>query len=390
VSLRVAHVITESAPFGGAQRNTLLSVVGLAARGVEAELVCGPGGRLVTAAREAGVPVHVVNDLVRRPAPVHDVRALVALVRLFRAGKYDVVHTHSVKAGLLGRVAARLAGIPCIVHTIHGVPFVIDRRLRSRVYLTYERWLAPHTHRVVCVGEVLRQEVASWGVIPSERLQTIYSGIDFDAYAPARPVAAVKQALGLEDAWPIVGSVGRLTECKAQWDLIDGLAVLLRRMPAAALVLVGDGELREALDRQRRALGVETRVHLLGERDDVPDLLPMFDVYAMSSRFEGVGRALTEAMYAARPIVATPVYGVREVIRHEETGLVVPTGAPDAVASAIERLANDRALAARLGAAARETALTLMDGRRMVDDLEHLYERELQHVRYRRHPVSLA
>jgi glycosyltransferase involved in cell wall biosynthesis len=387
---RIAHVITESAPFGGAQRNTLVSVVGLAGRGLQAELVCGPGGRLVEAAREAGVPVHVVNRLVRPIAPARDGAALAALVRLFRRERYDVVHTHSVKAGFLGRLAARLAGVPLVVHTIHGVPFEIDGRLRSRVYLAYERLLAPLTHRIVCVGEALRQEVEGWGVVPAAKLLTIYSGIDFDAYAPTQDAAALRRQLGLDGAAPIVGSVGRLTACKSQVDLVDAMTLLAARRPAAALVLVGDGELRGDLARRIRERGLQGRVHLLGERDDVPDLLRLFDVYAMSSRWEGVGRALTEAMFVGLPIVATPVYGVKEVIRHEETGLLVPPGDPAALATAVERLVADRALAARLGARARATALALMDGRQMVAALEDLYSQESRHVRYRRKPAAAA
>ena len=388
--MRVAHVITESAPFGGAQRNTLLSVIGLARRGIATELVCGPGGRLIAAAQEAGVPVHVVERLVRPPAPGADVAALAALVRLFRARRYDVVHTHSVKAGCLGRLAARLAGVPLIVHTIHGVPFEIDGRLRARVYLAYERLLAPVTARVVCVGEALRQEVAGWGVVAPEKLLTIYSGIDFDAYAPTRDAPTVRRALGLEHAHPIVGSVGRLTACKAQGDLVDALALLAARRPSAALVLVGDGELRDQLAQRARARGVQGRLRLLGERDDVPDLLAAFDVYAMSSRWEGVGRALTEAMFVGLPVVATPVYGVKEVVRHEETGLLVPPGDPAALAAAVERLVADPGLAAGLGARARAATLGLMDGRRMVTALEALYTREWPHVRDRRQPAAAA
>jgi glycosyltransferase involved in cell wall biosynthesis len=387
---RIAHVITESEPFGGAQRNTLLTVAGLARAGEATDLVCGPGGRLIDAAREAGVTVHVLDTLVRPIDPWCDLRALAALVRRCRAGRYDVVHTHSVKAGLLGRLAAWLTGVPLIVHTIHGVPFEIDGRARARAYLAYERLLAPVTHRVICVGELLRQEVAAWGVIPAAKLVTVYSGIAFDAYAPARPADEVKRALGLAGAWPIVGTVGRLTACKAQADLVDAFARLAPRRPAAALVLVGGGELHAALQRRARQRGVAARVRLLGERDDVPDLLPIFDVYAMCSRFEGVGRALTEAMYTARPIVATPVYGVKEMIRDGETGLVVPPGDPAALAAAIERLADDPALAARLGAAARARALAVMDSRRMVTAIHQLYEEDSRHVRDRRHAAALV
>jgi glycosyltransferase involved in cell wall biosynthesis len=372
---KIVHVITESVPYGGAQRNTFLTVKGLAADGYDVELICGPGGPLVEEARAAGVSVHVMNDLVRPVHPLKDLRALWQLYRLFRARRYAIVHTHSVKAGFLGRVAAWCARVPLIIHTLHGVPFRITDDFKSRFYIVYERLLGLITHSFICVGEALRQEICAWKIAPEEKLVTIYSGIEFSAYVPGRSAPEVKRDLGLEEAWPIVGCVGRLSEQKAQDYLVEAVALLKEKYPRIRLLLVGDGGLRARLEMQIRDLGVSHHVSLLGERDDIADLLSIFDVYAMASRWEGVGRALTEAMYAALPVVATPVNGVVELIAHEKTGLFVPVEDARELAHALDRLASDPERARRLGANARRKAEDLMGSERMVQAIEDLYRK---------------
>jgi glycosyltransferase involved in cell wall biosynthesis len=372
---KIVHVITESGPYGGAQRNTFLTVQGLIRDGYDAALICGPGGPLIQEARAAGVPVHVMVDLVRSVDPVKDCRALFRLYRLFRSKRYHIVHTHSVKAGLLGRLAAWWAGAPVIIHTLHGVPFKIDRDLKSRFYITLEWLLGCLTHCLVCVGEVLRQEISAWKIAPEKKLTTIYSGIDFSTYVPQRAAIEVKTELGANTAWPIVGCIGRLSEQKAQHYLVEAIALLKDKYPQIKLLLVGEGTLRLLLEKRIRDLGLSSNVSLLGERHDIADLLNIFDVYAMSSRWEGVGRALTEAMHTGVPAVATSVNGVTELISDEKTGLLVPPENPSALASAIDRLASDRGLANRLGSSARQRVKELMDGQQMVRAIEDLYQK---------------
>jgi glycosyltransferase involved in cell wall biosynthesis len=370
---RIAHVITESEPFGGAQRNTLLTLKGLVRDGYEPELLCGPEGRLISEAEAIGVKVHVIPALVRQLDPLKDSRAFFRLYRLFRSQDYSIVHTHSTKAGVVGRVAAWLARVPVIIHTVHGVPFELDGNLRSRFYFALERCVGYLSDSLICVGEVLRQEVASWKIVPDRKLVTVYSGIDFSSYVLRRTPLEMKQVLGLEEAWPIVGSVGRLSEQKAQRYLIQAVALLKEKYPQIKLLLVGEGQLRPLLEKQIQDLGLSSNVFLLGEQDDIADLLNIFDVYAMSSRWEGVGRSLTEAMYWGLPIVATAVNGVKELIVHEETGLFAPPQDPKALATAVDRLASDRKVAKRLGSHAQKKCRELMDGEHMIIAIEKLY-----------------
>jgi glycosyltransferase involved in cell wall biosynthesis len=386
----IAHVITESGPFGGSQRNTLLTLKGLVRDGYKTELICGPGGRLIPEAQAIGVPVHVIDDLVRQIDPRKDARAFLQLYRLFRSRKYSIVHTHVTKAGFLGRLAARCAGIPGIVHTFHSVPFEMNGQLGAKVYIALERLVGLFTHDLACVGDVLRQQIAAWQIAPEKKLVTIHSGIDFACYVPQFTPIEMKRRLGVEGAWPIVGSIGRLCEQKAQNYLVESIVLLREQYPNAHLLLVGEGDLRPLLEQRIGDLHLSPHVSLLGERDDIADLLNIFDVYAMSSLWEGVGRALTEAMYWGLPVVTTPVNGVTELIQQEETGLLVPPRDPQALATAITRLASDRELAQRLGKNARQRVKDLMDGQRMIEAIEELYER-LDHreaLTTKGHPVA--
>ncbi|HEX2228739.1 MAG TPA: glycosyltransferase family 4 protein [Candidatus Binatia bacterium] len=372
---KIAHVITNPGSFGGSQRNTLLTIAGLVQDEYEVELVCGPGARLVNETRAVGAPVHVISDLVHPISPLKDCCAFFQLYRLFLSQKYQIVHTHCIKAGLLGRLAARCARVPVVIHTLHGVPYKINGDLKSRFYVIFEWLLGALTHCFVCVGEVLRQEISAWRIAPGEKLTTIHSGIDFSAYVPRRAAPQVKEELEVGAAWPIVGSIGRLSEQKAQHFLIEAVASLKNKYPGIKLLLVGEGPLRHFLERKIRDLDLSAHVSLLGQREDVADLLNIFDVYAMSSQWEGVGRALTEAMYARLPIVTTAVNGVTELVSENDTGLLVPAGDPQALANAIDRVVSDPELGKRLGTNARTRVEEFMDGKRMVRAIEELYER---------------
>src|SRR5262249_54575150 len=232
----------------------------------------------------------------------------------------------------------------------------------SRIFVAVEGLVARGTDGLICVAEALRREVATWTSPPSPKVVTIYSGIDFAAIAPRKSREAVRETLALGDAWPVIGAVGHLREAKAYEVLIEAAGILRQSYPRLRLLIVGEGERREFLESRIRDAGLSASVTLLGERRDVADLLGTFDVYAMSSLWEGVGRAMTEAMYRALPVVATAVYGVPELVLNGETGLVVPTRDPVALAASIDRLLCDRALADRLGAAARRRVEERMSG----------------------------
>ena len=378
--MKVLHVITES-NLGGAQRNTLLTLRGIVANGGEAHLACGPHGpgdetALIREAEKSGVTVWKVRSLVRRVDPIRDLAAFLVLMRIMIRQDYDIVHTHSFKAGLLGRLAASLLRVPVIVHTFHGVPF--DTRSESwktRLCFRMERLLCRMCHRLVSVGEVLRHELIAHRVARPEKIATVRSGVDFSLFDRIPGERAVREELGVPADAPIVGFVGRLAEQKAPEILLEAFIIVKRCAPGAHLLFIGEGPKRDELLKMITP-DLRGSVHLLGERQDVPRLLAAMDVFALPSRWEGVGRALTEAMYMKLPVVCTGVNGVPELVEDGVTGLISRPDDPVDLAEKILGLVNDRARAAALAQAGRKRVKALMSSESMVRALLDLY-REL-------------
>lgn len=372
---RVLHVITRLV-VGGAQENTLLTAQGLRARGYEVELAAGPetGPEGVLPVPE-GIVFYAVPTLVREVRPLADLRALWDLYRLMRRG-YDVVHTHTSKAGVLGRIAARLAGVPVVVHTPHGhVYHGYGGRVRSRLFVWVERLLARWTDVLVALTESERREHLAEKVGRAEQWCVIPSGVEIERYRKPTPLR--RSDLGLPEASFVVGCVARLVPVKGIEDAITATAQLVDLTPPVHLVLVGDGPQRGALQKLAGQLGVRERVHFLGLRRDVPDLLPVFDILVLPSRNEGMGRVLVEAQAAGVPVVATRVGGVPDLVSEGQTGRLVPPGDPAALAAAIRSLAEDRAALTQMRDAARAHVAEYLSAEAMVASLEAVYRPRL-------------
>lgn len=380
---RVVHVITKL-ELGGAQQNTLYTVRHLDRRRFDVALVTGPGGELL---EEAGaIPdcrLHVVPDLVREIAPVHDLRALVALARLLarerrEAGGRLIVHTHSSKAGILGRAAACLAGVPVVVHSIHGYGFHAGQpAVVRRLYVALEQAAARWTDAFVAVAEESRRTGVALGLFPAERCEMIRSGIEIEAFRPRAGVReATRAALGVPPAAVLVGMIACLKPQKAPEDFVAAAARIRAAVPEACFVLAGDGERRGAVEAAVRAAGLEGRFRLLGWRRDVPELLAAIDVLVLTSRWEGLPRVIPQAMAAGRPVVATRVNGSPEAVRDGVTGYLVPPGDVAGLAARVVELLRDPARRAAMGRAGA-AAVGEFDAAEMVRRQEALYERLL-------------
>lgn len=368
---------------GGAQETALDLVVELRRRGrFEADLVLGPTygpeGTLVPVAREQGVEPHLVRSLRREVNPVLDPVAMAALAGIFRRGRYDLVHTHSSKAGVLGRLAARLAGIPAVVHTVHGWGFNDRQRpLVQRSYAALERWCAGFTDALVTVTPRDAQVGLALGIGRPALYSTIRSGIDVAHFGtPARSREAVRAELGLAAHHRVAVSVIRLVPQKAPLDVIEAAGRLLREVPDARVLIVGDGPLRATVEQRCRALEIDDRVVLTGLRSDVPDLLAASDVLVLASLWEGLPRVIPQAMAAGLPVVATAVAGNAEAVVDGVTGLLVPPRDPAALGVATAALLADSDGAKAMGAAGR-ARVDEFSVHRMVDDIEALYARLL-------------
>jgi glycosyltransferase involved in cell wall biosynthesis len=356
--VRVLHVITHLGP-GGATDNTLLSVAGLDRSRYQVDLAAGHGA-LEDRARDAADRLIVVPGLCRELGRLGDLRAAVALWRL--AGHYDLVHTHTAKAGVLGRLAARAHRVPVVVHTIHAFP-VNDRmpRLQRRLLLAVERFAGRLADQIIAVCQANAEEAAALGIARPEQLRVVVSGVPSEAVRRGDRARA-RTALGIPATAPVFGTVTRLMEQKAPLDFIAAARQVLATATDAHALVVGDGPL---LGQVEAAAAGQPRLHLLGYRDDVPDLLAAMDVVAFSSFWEGLGRALTEAVLAARPVVATAVNGVPDLVVDGVTGHLVPPGHPDLLA---DRVLEVLALPDR-GAALGAAGATRVAGRFDVDEM---------------------
>ncbi len=331
--IRVVVVITRF--MAGAGGVALRGAIGLDRGQYDISFVTG-GGRLVDEARALGFDVTVVPELVPQLSWRNDRAAVGVLTRLLRDRQPDVVHTHSAKAGGVGRLAARRVGVPLVVHTYHGFPFhEFQSPLVRNAYVLAERYLSHRTDTVLAVGSAVAVEAIRRGIAKPEQLRTTVVTIEGNVIeCTPESRAHARARLGLPADTPVVGTVGRLDYQKAPEDFVRAVAKLRHR--EALAVWVGDGPLRGAAEREIERHGLQSRILLVGERKDVPELLPAFDVFAMSSRYEGLPCAVVEAITAGVPVVATAVNAVSDVVLPGETGLLVPPRRPDVLAAAID------------------------------------------------------
>ena len=357
---RVLHVITRLI-LGGAQENTLLTAEGLdRMERYEVTLAVGdsrgPEGDLLDRAR-ASMRLVEIPELRRSVHPVYDVVALWRLYRLMRSERYDIVHTHSSKAGVLGRLAARLAGTPVVVHTLHSLVFH-DRQPRAvnRTWRAVKRLMAPLTDHFVSVAHAVTDGAVAARIAPRERFTTIRSGMELDWFLEARPdPAAARRELGLPEDAPVVGKIARLFPLKGHDELLDAWPAVVARQLDARLLLVGDGILHERLVERVRELGVSDSVVFAGlvPRERIPAVIAAMDVLVHTSLREGLARVLPQALAMGRPCVAFALDGAPEVVLDGETGFLVEPDDTAGLADALARLVGDPELRARMGAAGR-------------------------------------
>jgi glycosyltransferase involved in cell wall biosynthesis len=377
---RVVQVITRL-ELGGAQQCTLHLAEHLGEHGFGVTLVTGVPDQLDADAQGiAGLDFMRVASLRREIGPVADASALAGLARALRsvavaAGGPVLVHTHGSKAGILGRWAARLAGIPHVVHTYHGFGFHRYQPAPLRAALiAAERLTRPLTSAFVCVSRANLEAGRALGVLDARRTVLIRSGFDIETFRrEAGDPAAFRREIGVGADAPLVGSVACLKPQKAPVDFVRMAAAVVTRVPAARFVMVGDGVLRPRVEQAIREARLDGRVHLTGWRRDVPRILAALDVLAHGGRWEGLPRVLPQALSLGVPVVAMAVDGVPEAVSDGRTGFLVPPGDTPALADRVVAVLRDAALRARLGAAGRDAVMEF-DARPMLARHVELYE----------------
>jgi len=386
--MRICHVITRLI-IGGAQENTVLTCRGLAERGHDVTLIAGeetgPEGSLWDKAEEAGCELIRLPAMGRAVSPVQDLLARRELRRTFRRLRPDVVHTHSSKAGILGRSAARAANVPVIVHTIHGMSFNRTQpRLVRGMYRFLEQRAASYTTHFVAVADAMIEQAVAAGIAPRERFSTIRSGIETERFTP-RPDerARHRRAWGVADDEIVVGTIARLFENKGYEETLAAMPLAAARSQRLRFVWIGDGAHRPRYEAELRTNGLRQRTHLLGlvQPEQIPSLLNGLDVLVHASRWEGLPRAVVQALLMQVPAVSFDNDGAPEVVIHGETGLLVRYDDVAGLADAIVQLAMDPSLRKRLGECGRTRCLSMFDWRTMVQELHRLYNRLMDQPR---------
>jgi glycosyltransferase involved in cell wall biosynthesis len=384
--MKIVHIITRLI-IGGAQENTLLSCEGQHRRGHEVTLITGPPlgpeGSLLERAQSFGYRVELIDAMRRSILPGKDARTYRRLVGLLRELQPDVVHTHSSKAGIIGRWAARAAGsggpggTPKIIHTIHGLAFTASTHPSANaLYKLLERRTAPITAKIVCVADAMRDQSLAAGVGRREQYVTVYSGMETASFlSPPVGRDEVRRQLGLSDEQIAVGTIARLFELKGHDDLLDLAPRLCGNYPNLRFLWVGDGFLRAQFERRIEEMGLTDRFILTGlvPPARIPELAEAMDIVVHPSRREGLARALPQGSLAGKPVVTYDIDGAKEGVLDGRTGFVVPPFDQQRLAEALEKLLDNAPLRREMGFAGREFALGRFGADAMVEALEAVY-----------------
>jgi glycosyltransferase involved in cell wall biosynthesis len=380
--MRVAHVITRLI-IGGAQENTAATVLGLQKKtGVEVSLIAGPSvgpeGSLESLFQNDAGLLTIVPSLVRPIHPIHDLMALARLAKIFRQIRPDIVHTHSGKAGVLGRLAARRAGVPIIIHTIHGPSFgPFQGALANAVFLTAERRAGAITTHFISVADAMTRQYVAAGIGRPENYTRIFSGFDLAPFLAARNDPQLRSRLGIGPRDFVVGKIARLFKLKGHEDLIDAAPEVLKGHPQTKFLLVGDGVLRGKLEARVLEKGLRQSFIFAGlvSPAEISRYVGVMDVVAHLSRREGLARALPQALAARRPVVACDCDGAAEVCISGETGFLIPPGDVKSLAARLTQLAQDEALRERLGGRGQDFVRRHFAVETMVEEIYNLYRK---------------
>ncbi|MEE9128957.1 MAG: glycosyltransferase family 4 protein [Phycisphaerales bacterium] len=371
---------------GGSQENTVLSCEGQADAGHTVNLVYGPiygpeGSLLERVKQHGGIETIQTPNLVRDLSPLRDVRCYFDLKRIIAQRKPDVVHTHSSKAGILGRLAAWKARVPCVVHTIHGLAFhPYQKKWRNAIYIASERFAAQRCHRIVCVADAMRDQALAARIGRRGLYVTVYSGIETEPFVhPKHSRQAMHTELGLAEDDFVLGTIARLAELKGHDDLLDALSPMMHTHPNLKLLWVGDGWWRDRLMKRIQSLGLESQVVLTGlvGPQRIPECLGAMNVLVHPSYREGLPRAVPQALLSGVPAIVYDVDGAKEVCIDGEVGRLVPPGDLVALRDAVQWMMDHPKERQEMGQRGRERCEDRFAAAQMVKKLETIYAQVL-------------
>ncbi len=383
--MKVLHLITRLI-LGGAQENTVLSVRGQVEAGHDVTLafgpIYGPEGSLLDQARATGARLVELPAMRRAVHPWRDWVCQRQCRRLIREVQPDVVHTHSSKAGVVGRKAAWALGVPAVVHTLHGLAYhPYQAGWKNRLYIAAEKRAVDRCHKIVCVADAMTRQALDAGIGTAEKYTTVYSGMEVEPYTQGPDDrAATRAELGIAEGDLVVGTVARLAELKGHDDIMDGLPQLVAAHPELKLLWVGDGWWRARHEKRLAAMGMRDRVIMTGlvPPERVAVLMRAMDVLVHPSYREGLPRTVPQALLSGVPVVAYDCDGAGEACIDGETGLLAATGDIDALRRAIAWMTDHPAERREMAERGRELCIERFDWRQMVSQLEGVYRQVLR------------
>lgn len=377
--LKICHVITRMI-VGGAQENTLFTVVDHARAGHDVTLVTGPSpgreGVLLEMVEASGFRMEIFPDLVRELDPVHDLRAYFALKKFFRQEKFDIVHTHTSKAGIIGRLAAAAAKVPVVVHTVHGQAFhPYEKPWRNKLFIAAETIAAKKSDRIFAVAHAMIDQCVAAGIAPEDRYQVVYSGMDMEQFLQARPSSELRAKLNLPEGKPVIATLARLSPQKGYEYVFPAALQVLKKNPDVHFLLIGDGPMRPDFEKMVADAGVSDHFHFAGliSPERVPDHLALTDILWHLSLHEGLPRSVVQSMACGHPAIGFRLDGTPEVVLDGQTGYCTAPEAVDEVADRTLELLSDPVRMKEMGENGRELVREKFTHQYMADVLEAAY-----------------
>jgi glycosyltransferase involved in cell wall biosynthesis len=380
--MRIMHIITRMI-VGGAQENTLYNCMDLIRQhGDEVKLVTGPSlgaeGALLDQTETVGLHIELEPSLVRAIHPMHDIRANAAITQAIKKWKPDVVHTHSAKAGLIGRSAAWSQRVPCVVHTVHGAPFhAFQNRVSYWFFVRCEKWAARRCHRMISVADAMTELMVNAKVAPRDKFVTIYSGMNVEPFLHSNQWRqSMRDKLGFQTEDVVVGKIARLYRLKGHEYVIQAAKSICKRNPRLKFLFVGDGLLRSQLEAEIAAAGLRDRFVFAGlvPPEQVPSYVAAMDVLVHASLREGLARALPQALIAGKPAISFDIDGAKEVVLNGRTGYLIAPKDVSGLAHAIDILAQKDSLRVEMGATGQSLFTDRFRHESMTDRIREQYQ----------------
>jgi len=373
--IKILHIHTLPV-ISGSGINTFLSMNLMDRSIFKPELACAPGGKLIDLVREHGMEVNLFRDLVQPIHPLKDCLALIKLTSFLKKRKYTIVHTHNSKAGFIGRLAAKLAGVPIIIHTVHGFSFHDQEPLcRQILFKNLERMAHHWCDRMIFISQPLIDWALREQIAPKNKMTKIYSGIDLDKFKPLSEIkkTQIKKNWGIAQDEVVIGIVSKLWEGKGHGILIKAFKKIREELKNVKLVIVGEGYLQKDLQNLTNSFGLKNHVIFTGFQMDVSEISAIFDVAVLPSFFEGMGRVLLEAMAQGKPVVASNVGGIPDLVKDGVNGLLITPGNVQELAYTVTKLLMNKSLASKLAKEGKKMTTERFSAKVMGDDITKLY-----------------